>query len=180
MKTRVLGFVLFFAGVTFLCAASGPAEAKNWEDAFAEALIKGKEAAEQEGGGLGYTPSLEKVLDDAVAEALDRDGPPCQCMKIAISLEYSPYLVLKTIYRHANIEIDELCMCGTEQGILKEVIAKAAVDATLPSGEKVFAGDEVKQSQCLQTGLPYTAAAAELPDAPDPPDPVPPDSVAAP
>ena len=157
---------------------AGFSQSADWEDQYVEALQKGKEAVQNQGGGLGYTPSEETVLQDAVKKALDQEAPACQCMKIAVNMDYNPYMVLTNIYGAGKgVKLDELCMCATEEGIMKEVIAKAASDAVTPSGEKVFARDEVTQSQCLQVGLPYTAAEVDLPDEPEDPDSVPADSV---
>ncbi len=137
--------------------------------------MEGLEKAQQAEG-----VEKEKALEEAIRGAMNQGADACQCMKTALLFDFIPYLVLRDIYSYGSIEIDELCMCGTEEGILKEVIAKAAVDAAGPNGEKIYSGDQVKQSQCLQTGLPYTATAADLPDAPEFPDPVPPDSVSSP
>ncbi len=171
--------VLFCIGTV----TAGFAQSADWEDQFVEALHKGKEAAgaQSQAEGLGYTPSEEAVFEKAVKKALGQDAPACQCMKIAVNMDYNPYMVLTNIYGAGKgVKLDELCMCATEEGIRKEVIARAASDAVGPSGEKVFTRDEVTQSQCLQVGLPYTAAEVDLPDAPEDPDPVPPDSVSTP
>ena len=173
MKTKCIWPVLVAA--VFLIGAAGPAFSKdslNWEQEFVDALKKGKEAIETqgEGLGLGYTPSEATVLEEAIQNALDQDAPPCECMKIAVGFDYNPYNVLTSIYGSGKgVELDNVCMCATEEGVMKEVIARAASDAVNPVGEKVFDRDEITQSQCLQVGLPYTAAAAALPDSPEPP-----------
>ncbi|MFO7752056.1 MAG: hypothetical protein R6V41_02925 [Desulfobacteraceae bacterium] len=183
MEKRFLWLVLLAVVFCFGFVADGFSQSdEGWEQKFVNALQKGKEVPSEQGDseGLGYTPSEEAVLEDAVAAALDENAPPCECMKIAVGMDYNPYNVLTTIYGAGKgVQLDEICMCATEEGIMKEVIAKAASDAVNPVGEKVFDRDEITQSQCLQVGLPYTAAAGDMPDSPEPP-PIPPNSVATP
>ncbi|MCF8111904.1 MAG: hypothetical protein K9J85_10500 [Desulfobacteraceae bacterium] len=177
LMVLVLVFVFGFA------ANSMAAAAQDWEQEFIRTLTEARNAAVsgEEEEGLGYTPSEEKVLEDAIKKALNQGGPGCQIMKIAMGMDYNPYLVLVNIYSFGDkVKLDEICMCSTEQGVDEAVIAKAAADATAPDGSKVYTRDEVAQCQCLQPGLPYTPAAPEAPPQPEPPDPVPPVSVSAP
>ena len=139
------------------------AEEEGWQVAFTAALQEGKAGELPQGQspaeGLAYTPPEELVLQEAVSEAMKQDAPACECMKIAIDLEYNPYAVLKSIYTAGgNIKLDQLCMCATEAGIMKAITAKAATDARWPSGLPVFHQDEIAQSQCLggEEGLAYT------------------------
>jgi hypothetical protein len=169
MKTGKLYIAVLCVGFFLFAATNNLAAKQNWEELFQETLVKGK----QDGNKV-------QALEAAIRNAMERNAPACQVMKTAISLDYNPYLVLTTIYAYGSIEIDELCICGTEEGIAKEIIAKAAADATRPGGDKVYTRVEVKQSQCLQPALPYTAAAADIPDPPEAPDPVPPVSASAP
>ncbi len=172
--------ILVLAVVFCFAFTASAFAAEDWEDEFVDALIKGKEVTQTETEGLAYTPAEETVLQDAIKKAMDEEAPPCQCLKIAVNFDYNPYLVIKNIYGYGGeVDLDELCMCATEEGIMKEVIAKAAADAVTPLGDKVFDRDEITRSVCLEMGLPYTAAAADLPDPPEPPDP-PPTSASAP
>jgi len=98
-----------------------------------------------------YTPTEEQTFMVAVTRAIKQGADACECMKIAIDMNYTPYLVLKTIYSIGSyIKLDQLCMCATETGIMKAIIVKAAIDATLPTGEHRFSRDEIIQSQCLK------------------------------
>ena len=182
MKKRLLWVVVLAVVFCIGTVAAGFSQSEaDWEEEFVQALKKGKETAGTQTEGLAYTPSEETVFKEAVKKALDRDAPACQCMKIAVNMEYNPYMVLTNIYGAGKgVKLDDLCMCATEEGIMKEVIAKAASEAVGPAGDKVFDRDEVTQSQCLQVGLPYTAAEVDLPDTPEDPDPVPADSVSTP
>ncbi|MFO7840427.1 MAG: hypothetical protein R6X08_13130 [Desulfosalsimonadaceae bacterium] len=164
----VLALVFGFGAVS-----NSPAAERNWEQEYIRALEEGKEAIE------AGRPEAE-VLDKAVGDAMQKGGGGCQVMKAAVDMDYNPYLVLVNIYSHSGVDLDEICMCSTEQGISKAVIARAATNATTPAGDPAFSRQEVSQCQCLQPGLPYTAAAQDRPDPPDPPDPVPPDSASAP
>lgn len=179
MKAKFIGFRLVTA--VFILATATSAFC-GWENDLRTALQKGKEQVQSTTGGLAYTPDEATVLNDALDKALNEEkAPPCQCMKIAIEEKYNPFQVLTSIYGLGEeVKLDDLCMCATEEGILKEVIAKAAVDATGPNGEKVYERDEITQSQCLAAGLPYTAAETPLPDPPEPPNPIPPASVSTP
>jgi len=149
------------------------AEAADWRDNFVDALEKGKQplpsAAEAGEEGLAYTPPEEIVLEEAISKAMDEKAPACECMKIAIDYEYNPYLVLKNIYgAGGDVKLNQLCMCATEAGIMKAIIANAAADAVTPLDEPVFDRDEIAQSQCLggEEGLAYTTAAQPLTGSP--------------
>ena len=166
------------AGVALFASFSSnlPAAEENWRTAFISALEEGKTAQlpKSKEEGLPYTPSEEIVLKDAISKAMAQKAPACECMKIAVDLEYNPYAVLKNIYASGgDLKLDQLCMCATEAGIMKAIIAKAAVDALSPTGDPLFDRDEITQSQCLggeeglaytppEEGLPYTAPAVPL------------------
>ncbi len=139
---------------------------QDWRIPFVTALQDGKTAttAQARGEGLAYTASEEQVLMDAVSKAIKLNAPICECMKIAIDLEYNPYSVLKSIYSAGgDVELDQLCMCATEAGIMKAIVAKAAMDAISSTGEALFDRDEVSQCQCLkgEEGLAYTPEVEE-------------------
>ena len=81
---------------------------------------------------------------------MDLKAPACEVMKIAVDLKYNPYSTIKTIFAvGGEVKLDQLCMCATESGITKEIIAKAASDATSSLGKPIFSRDEIIQSQCL-------------------------------
>lgn len=129
----------------------------GWQNAYKEMLEKGKASVQTSNDGLAYTPAEATVLEEAVAYALsgEEGDRACECMKIAVELEYNPYLVLKTIYGlGGDLEIDQLCNCATEAGVTKAIIALAATDAVTPLDEPVYDEDEIARSQCL-TGLAY-------------------------
>ncbi|MEA1969412.1 MAG: hypothetical protein U9N77_14490 [Thermodesulfobacteriota bacterium] len=169
MKKLILfAFVMTLFGI---CTTS--LFAKDWRSVFVAALEKGKTvelpAGQTPAEGLAYTPPEEVVLEEAVAKAMEEKAPACECMKIAIDYEYNPYLVLKNIYSSGgDVELDQLCMCATEAGVMKAIIANAAADAVSSLDEPVFDRDEISQSQCLggEEGLAYTAAVRPLPVSP--------------
>ncbi|MCF8025490.1 MAG: hypothetical protein K9K82_08385 [Desulfobacteraceae bacterium] len=166
----------------FCLASAGSAAAQSWEEEFSRALAEIQEAAQagEPGDGLGYTPSLEDMLDEAIGNAMAQGGGGCQVMKMAVDMDFNPYPVLLSIYSRGSVSLDEVCMCATEQGVSKAVIAQAATSAAGPGGQPAYSQDEVAQCQCLQEGLPYTQVQAQPPPQPNPPDPVPPDSVSTP
>ncbi len=127
----------------------------NWRGKFVSALQKGKAASDSKGGGLGYTPAQSVVLEEAIKAAMDAKAPACEAMKIAVDLEYSPYAVIKNIFGSGGeVKLNQLCMCATESGINKQIVAKAATDAMSPLGKAIFERDEITQAQCI--GLGYT------------------------
>jgi hypothetical protein len=140
------------------------AEENLWEKDFVQALQKGKTKSAQESGGLGYTPAEASVLEAAMKKALDQKAPPCEAMKIAVDLEYKAYDVISNIFGHGGeVNLNQLCMCATESGINKQIVAKAATEATNSIGQPVFPRDEIAQAQCLNdVGLAYTPLAAPL------------------
>lgn len=156
-----------------ILSASGFAEENLWEKEFVQALQKGKVQNVQKTGGLAYTPAETSVLEKAIKKALDLKAPPCEAMKIAVDLKYKPFDVISNIFGHGgDVDLNQLCMCATESGINKQIVAKAAAEATSPLGTPVFPRDEIAQAQCLNdVGLGYTPA-----DTPPPPirPPVPP------
>lgn len=166
---KALTLLTFLAFAIVFNLNSAIAE-EDWRTEYITALQDGKIVIAPSDAdvdqGLAYTPSEEQVLMDAVADAMEQDASACECMKIAIDLEYNPYDVLKSIYMiGGNVTLDELCMCATEAGVMKAIIAKAAGDALSPNGEPMFSRDEIVQSQCLrgQEGLAYTPPEEGLP-----------------
>ncbi|MCP4117795.1 MAG: hypothetical protein GY737_20835 [Desulfobacteraceae bacterium] len=161
----VVAALALFAGFT----KNLPAAEAGWLDTYITALEEGKAAQLPQGQageeGLAYTPPEEIVLQEAVSKAMEQNAPVCECMKIAIDLEYNPYSVLKTIYASGGVvKLDQLCMCATEAGVMKAIVAKAAGDALSPTGTPLFHRDEIAQSQCLggEEGLAYTASDVPL------------------
>ena len=177
MKKLTLFFSIFAVAIIFSSAvmAEGQNIEPKWSDTFQAMLEKGKQAAVPAGQpkptGLAYTAPDEIALEEAISFALkqDKSARVCECLKIAIDLDYNPYLVIKTIYTiGANLDIDQLCMCATEAGVMKAIIAKAAKDAVTPLDKPVYNMDEIAQSQCLRgvNGLAYTRADNELKEIP--------------
>lgn len=163
---------LILIGCIFLVASNAFSD-DDWRDDFISALEKGKAVQLPEGDaqteGLAYTPPEDVVLEEAIAKAIERKAPACECMKIAIDFDYNPYSVLKNIYSAGGqVGLNELCMCATEAGVMKAVIAKAAMDAVTPLNEPVYDRDEIAQSQCLggEEILAYTALTKPLPRIP--------------
>lgn len=169
---KILSVVATFAiltGLTTNLFADEIAAEKGWRVAYIAALQEGKTVPLPQGQaqeeGLAYTPPEEIVLKEAISKAMEQEAQACECMKIAIDLEYNPYSVLKSIYSSGgDVKLDQLCMCATEAGIMNAITAKAAVDALSPSGAPVFSRDEITQSQCLggEEGLAYTAPVVPL------------------
>lgn len=161
----IIGLIMF----SYPCTA----EENVWEKEFVQALQKGKIVPAGQGQGLGYTPAEETVLEGAIKKAMELKAPPCEAMKIAVDLKYSPFSILTNIFGYGGeVDLDQLCMCATESGINKQIIAKAATDAVTPLGSPVFPRDEITQAQCLrEIGLGYTAL--ETPPPPNPPPPPP-------
>ena len=137
---------------------SGFAQENLWEKEFVQALQKGKADSAQNAGGLAYTPAESTVLEEAIKKAMDLNAPPCEAMKIAVDLKYQPYDVISNIFGHGGeVDLNQLCMCATESGINKQIVARAAADATSPLGTPVFPRDEIAQAQCLNdVGLGFT------------------------
>ncbi len=157
MRIRaIFGFLVFTLVMIFW---AGPAAA--WEKEYIEKLQAGKENSRQlKTEGLAYTPAEETVLEEAIIQAMDEKASPCEAMKIAVDLDYNPYLTIKHIYGYGGeVDLNQVCMCATEAGIQKQIVARAAAEAITPLGEPVYDRDEIAQAQCLQqTGLAYTEA----------------------
>ncbi|MBI9089258.1 MAG: hypothetical protein JEZ12_08580 [Desulfobacterium sp.] len=174
----VVATLAILTGLTTNLFAAEPAAKEAWQIAYTAALVDGKANPPPQGQalkeGLAYTPPEEMVLKEAVSKAMEKEASACECMKIAIDLEYNPYAVLKAIYSsEGNVQLDQLCMCATEAGIMKAITAKAAVDSLSSSGAPLFQQDEITQSQCLggeegrintppEEGLAYTAPVVPL------------------
>lgn len=178
--TRHLRYLLFSL-ILFLLSSPCSAQDDHWEREFIIALQKGKSQIIQTSGGLGYTRPENDILDDAIKRAMEQQAPPCDAMKIAVNLKYNPFNVIKSIFGYGGeIDLDQVCMCATESGVKKQIIARAASNATSPLGDSVFQRDEIAQSQCLnEMVLAYTSPFIPIPDIPplEKPDPI---SVSAP
>jgi hypothetical protein len=132
------------------------AEDNLWEKELIQALQKGRAIGENTGGGLAYTPADETVLERAIQKAMEMNAPPCEAMKIAVDFKHNPYSVMKHIFGYGGeVDLNQLCMCATEGGVNKQIVAKAAADAASPLGTPIYSRDEIAQAQCL-TGLGYT------------------------
>ena len=168
MGKKILTILLMFSLVTLSSACF--AENNLWEQKYINALQKGVAATitvDHKGGGLGYTPSKETILEDAIKDAIAMKAPSCQMMKIAIDMKYNPYSVIKNIFSFGGeVDLNQLCMCATESGINKQIIAKAAEEAASPLGKPIYSRDEIAQAQCLkEIGLGYTPSAITIPPA---------------
>lgn len=157
MKTFSIISLLIFGLIIF----SYPCVAKDnaWENEYTQTLQKGKARPAGTSQGYGYTPSEETILEGAIKKAMTLKAPPCEAMKIAVDLKYNPFSVLKNIFGYGGeVNLDQVCMCATESGVQKQLIAKAASEAVTPLGVRVFERDEIIQAQCLrEIGLGYTA-----------------------
>jgi hypothetical protein len=165
--------------IIVMCSATLFAEDQrkdeNWRNDYMSTLKKGKAVAlpagQTQSAGLAYTPPEAVVLQEAVSKALEKEKGDrvCECMKVAVDLEYNPYLVIKTIYEAGgDLEIDQLCMCASEAGVMKAIIAKAAREAVSPLGEPVYSPDEIAQTSCFrgEEGLAYTPGEIALVEIP--------------
>ncbi len=154
MKNILIPIFLILS-LTIMTSTSFAKEKKSWLDDFENALIKGKADIKNASEGLGYTPDEATVLEKAIKTAMKAGAPPCEAIKSAVKLDYKAYGVITNIYSAGGqVNLDQLCMCATENGISSEVVAQAAKDATSPLGTPVFKRDEITQAQCL--GLGYT------------------------
>jgi TolB-like protein len=147
-------------------------EPEDWRNDYRVTLKRGKAVQlpqRQPPGtvGLAYTPPEAVTLQNAISKALEKEkeGRVCECMKMAVDLEYNAYLVIKTIYEAGgDLEIDQLCMCATEAGVMKAIVAKAAREAVSPLGNPVYTTDEIAQTSCFrgEEGLAYTPGEVPL------------------
>ncbi len=180
MKKTTLMISLFAAVLMCVSTTWAQEDERNagygWQPTFRDILEKGKvdmHEAEQraQAGGYAYTPTEEVILEEAISYALsDEEGDrACECMKIAMELEYNPYSVLKMIYGvGGDLEIDQLCTCATDAGVTKAIIAEAATNAVTLLNEPVYDINEISRSQCL-TGLAYQEDSGDPPPPPPPP-----------
>lgn len=147
------------------------------EKEFIMELIKGKQVIVNPTNGLGYTPNEVITLESAYQKLFKNENiPVCEVMKLSIDLNYKPYDVIRLIYSNGKeVLLDQLCMCSTEAGINKSIIAKAAVDAVSSLNEPIYSRDEITQSQCLsgETVLAYTEMSNIPPPINPPPSPKP-------
>ncbi len=133
-------------------------ETRKWDAEFVQALEKIR--SQKKTGGLGYTITEEEALEKAIKEAMDQKAPACEAMKLAVDLNFNPYAVVSGIFSSgAEVDLDQLCMCATESGISKSLMAQAASAA---ADANMLTRDEITQSQCLREGLAYTAEEGQL------------------
>ena len=157
-------FVMAALVLVVMMTRAGTTDA--WEKEYIEKLQSGKETSAQlKSEGLAYTPAEETVLEEAIIVAMEQKASPCEALKIAVDMEYNAYLTIKHIYGYGGeVGLNQVCMCATEAGIQKQIVARAAAEAITPLGEPVYERDEIAQSQCInQTGLAYTDTEEPLP-----------------
>lgn len=139
------------------------AQENDWEQDFVEALQNGETKTTGQYSGLSYPTLDSSVLDNAIKNAMQLDAPPGEVIKIAVDLGYNAYSVIKKVLSHGGkIDMDELCMYGSEFGIGKQIIAQAAKDAKTSTAIclPIYTNDEIAQAQCLkEIGLGYTPVA---------------------
>ena len=153
---NIIAALLIFIGLTaFTLPGFAQDNAKQqWDVAFVHDLEKIR--SQKKTGGLGYTLSQEEALNQAIKKAMDQQAPPCEAMKLAVDRNFNPYNVITGIFSSgAEIDLNQLCMCATEGGISKSLLARAAEAAT---DKNMLTRDEITQSQCLREGLGYTPA----------------------
>lgn len=149
----------------------------GWRDIYQDMLEKGKGIGEPETEPEPEEVVLEKAVSFALSE--EKGDRACECMRMAVELEYNPYLVIKTIYSvGGDLEIDQLCLCATEAGVMRAIISQAAMDATTSRDEAIYDEDEIARSECLK-GLAFTVEEKEG-EGPDPPPPPPPVTLSSP
>lgn len=150
-------FLILLCVIFVIFSSISFAQNNSWENDYRIALIKGKTITINTIKNTTSMLSETIVLKRAIKKALDLNAPPCIVMKIAIDFQYNPYYVIKDIYSYGGLlSIDQLCMCATESGINKQIIAKAATDAVSSIGTPIYRRDEIAQSQCLKDiGLGY-------------------------
>jgi hypothetical protein len=155
--------IIVMASTPLLAQDAGKGD--DWRNDYLATLKKGKAvtlpSGQPQATGLAYTPSEAVALQEAITKALETEKADrvCECLKIAVDLDYNAYLVIKTIYEAGgDLKIDQLCMCATEAGVMKAIIAKAAKEAVSPLGDPVYAPDEIAQTSCFrgEEGLAYT------------------------
>ena len=133
-------------------------ETPKWDTQFVHELETIR--AQQKTGGLGYTVSQEEGLENAIKKAMEQKAPPCEAMKLAVDLNFNPYNVVSGIFSSgADVDLDQLCMCATESGISKSLMAQAATAAVEANR---LTRDEVTQAQCIREGLGFTPEAVAL------------------
>ena len=165
IRIRLAVFILisiFVIGIVPNCLAVEKQKKEKWETKFTDTLTQPTIGDDEK----------KALLKEAITEALDVDAPPCECMRIAIGLEYKSYFVIKYIYEHSKeVKLDDLCWCATSDGIEKHIIARAAAEAKRLNNDPVFRQNEIAKSECIKSdeGLAYTAE-LDPPDPIDPPD----------
>lgn len=170
IKILILIFALTLLNSGVYAQQATIERADSWEADFTTALQKRK----VENFGLGYSTSDDIFLSQEINKALDRKGPPCQVMKIAIDLKYSELEVIKNIFQHgSDLDLDQLCMCANEKKIGKDIMALAIKDSNTQ-----YEVDELTQAQCIEVYGYGTEQA--FPDIITPPRPTPPVSASNP
>jgi hypothetical protein len=152
-------------------ADAGTPVLENWRNDYLAALKKGKAVQMPSGRtrsvGHTYTPPEDVTLQEAIYKALETEKRDRvrECVKIAVDLEYNPYLVVKTICEAGgDVEIDLLCFCATEAGVMKAIVAKAAKEAVSILGKPIYPPDEIAKTKCFrgEEGLAYTPGEVSL------------------
>lgn len=156
MKNIIIILSIFIGLVVFaLPGFAQEKETKKWDTEFVQALEKIR--SQKKTGGLGYTVTEEEALEKAIKKAMDQKAPACEALKLAVDLNFNPYTVVSGIFSSgAEIDLDQLCMCATESGISKSLMAQAA---TAAADANLLTRDEITQSQCLREGLGFTEEA---------------------
>ena len=155
----------FTIGIVPNCLAAGKQslttekqKKERWETEYTETLTQPVITDDEK----------KALLLEAITEALDVDAPPCECLRIAIGLDFKPYFVMRYIYEHhKRVKLDELCWCAVSDGIEQHIIARAAADAKTPDNYPVFRQNEIAKSECIN--IAYTAQLDPIDPPDDPP-----------
>ncbi len=163
MKKIISRFLIFigFIGLMVFVAPGFAQETgtKTWDEQFVSDLQKIRNL--QKTDGLGYTLSEDEALEIAIKKAMDQKAPACEAMKLAVDLEFNPYNVITGIFNSgAELDLEQLCMCATEGGIPKSLLAQATDEAAEANR---LTRDEIAQSQCMREGLGYTPEVVTAP-----------------
>ncbi|MCP4021860.1 MAG: hypothetical protein GY729_08460 [Desulfobacteraceae bacterium] len=145
LSILLLVFITISASTGFAEETMEVINENGWEKELVSALME-VNAAQAKDRTYSGEASADSILMPLLVTALKNNAPPWAVARVAVELNFNPYVVVKTVFENSEkIDLKQFFAVSIASGISKQIVAKAAVDAKSFSKDTVF-----KKSQLVE------------------------------